>query len=119
MSGSRHRRMEAVRLRKENQIIDADERLAMAREHEEERMKRENAVRWCPRCRSLFHRPCPFVARRSTSPWAHAFFVHFRSCQTSASSWRKSRPSRSASSTRRRSLAAGGGERRRALVACL
>jgi hypothetical protein len=37
--------MEAVRLRKENQIIDADERLAMAREHEEERMKRENAVR--------------------------------------------------------------------------
>lgn len=45
MSGSRHRRMEAVRLRKENQIIDADERLAMAREHEEERMKRENAVR--------------------------------------------------------------------------
>lgn len=45
MSGSRHRRMEAVRLRKENQIIDADERLSLARAHEEERVKRENAVR--------------------------------------------------------------------------
>jgi hypothetical protein len=30
MSGSRHRRMEAVRLRKENQIYSADEKRALA-----------------------------------------------------------------------------------------
>ena len=41
MSGSRHRRMEAVRLRKENQIYTADEKRALAQFNQEERNKRE------------------------------------------------------------------------------
>ncbi|MBW02152.1 NKAP-like protein, partial [Eschrichtius robustus] len=41
MSGSRHRRMEAVRLRKENQIYSADEKRALASFNQEERRKRE------------------------------------------------------------------------------
>lgn len=41
MSGSRHRRMEAVRLRKENQIYTADEKRALAVFSREERQKRE------------------------------------------------------------------------------
>ncbi|XP_052103921.1 NKAP-like protein [Mytilus californianus] len=41
MSGSRHRRMEAVRLRKENQIYSADEKRALATFNHEERSKRE------------------------------------------------------------------------------
>ena len=41
MSGSRHRRMEAVRLRKENQVYSADEKAALARFNHEERTKRE------------------------------------------------------------------------------
>lgn len=41
MSGSRHRRMEAVRIRKENQIYSADERRALAMFNYEERQKRE------------------------------------------------------------------------------
>ncbi|CAK9290494.1 unnamed protein product [Gordionus sp. m RMFG-2023] len=41
MSGSRHRRMEAVRLRKENQIYSADEKRALASFSREERQKRE------------------------------------------------------------------------------
>ena len=44
MSGSRHRRMEAVRLRKENQIYSADEKRALAMFSKEERDKRENKV---------------------------------------------------------------------------
>eukprot|EP00039_Didymoeca_costata_P023881 m.8587 g.8587 ORF g.8587 m.8587 type:complete len:316 (-) comp3927_c0_seq1:1999-2946(-) len=44
MSGSRHRRMEAVRVRKENQIYSADERRALAMFHWEERQKRENKI---------------------------------------------------------------------------
>ncbi|KAL1115590.1 hypothetical protein AAG570_005880 [Ranatra chinensis] len=44
MSGSRHRRMEAVRLRKENQIYSADEKRALAMFSKEERMKRENRI---------------------------------------------------------------------------
>merc|ERR1712241_605124 len=44
MSGSRHRRMEAVRLRKENQIYSADEKRALAMFSKEEREKRENKV---------------------------------------------------------------------------
>jgi hypothetical protein len=40
----RHRRMEAVRLRKENQIYTADERRTMALFNEQERLKRENKV---------------------------------------------------------------------------
>jgi len=44
MSGSRHRRMEAVRLRKENQIYSADEKRALAMFSKEERLKRENKI---------------------------------------------------------------------------
>ena len=44
MSGSRHRRMEAVRLRKENQIYNADDRRALAMFNREERAKRENQI---------------------------------------------------------------------------
>ncbi|XP_053489945.1 NF-kappa-B-activating protein-like [Ictalurus furcatus] len=41
MSGSRHRRMEAVRMRKENQIYSADEMRALASFNLEERRKKE------------------------------------------------------------------------------
>ena len=44
MSGSRHRRMEAVRLRKENQIYNADDRRALAMFNYEERSKRETKL---------------------------------------------------------------------------
>ncbi|KAL3847385.1 hypothetical protein ACJMK2_018300 [Sinanodonta woodiana] len=44
MSGSRHRRMEAVRLRKENQIYSADEKRALANFNHEERTKREMKI---------------------------------------------------------------------------
>ncbi|GAB6021723.1 hypothetical protein CHUAL_004301 [Chamberlinius hualienensis] len=44
MSGSRHRRMEAVRLRKENQIYSADEKRALAMFNREERSKREHKI---------------------------------------------------------------------------
>ncbi|KFM70015.1 hypothetical protein X975_10147, partial [Stegodyphus mimosarum] len=44
MSGSRHRRMEAVRLRKENQIYSADEKRALAMFNREERRKRETKI---------------------------------------------------------------------------
>uniref|UniRef100_A0A8D8J9Q4 UPF0396 protein CG6066 n=2 Tax=Culex pipiens TaxID=7175 RepID=A0A8D8J9Q4_CULPI len=44
MSGSRHRRMEAVRIRKENQIYSADEKRALAMFSKEERQKRENKI---------------------------------------------------------------------------
>ncbi|XP_019569698.2 NKAP-like protein [Rhinolophus sinicus] len=44
MSGSRHRRMEAVRLRKENQIYSADEKRALASFKQEERQNRENKI---------------------------------------------------------------------------
>lgn len=40
MSGSRHRRMEAVRLRKESQIYSADEKRALANLDREERSKK-------------------------------------------------------------------------------
>ncbi len=40
----RHRRMEAVRIRKENQIYSADERRALAMFHFEEKQKKENKV---------------------------------------------------------------------------
>jgi hypothetical protein len=36
--------MEAVRLRKENQVIDADQRRSLAIKHHEERAKRENTI---------------------------------------------------------------------------
>ena len=41
---SRHRRMEAVRLRKENQIYSAEEKRALAMFSKEERQKRENKI---------------------------------------------------------------------------
>ncbi|XP_037088756.1 LOW QUALITY PROTEIN: NKAP family protein CG6066-like, partial [Pollicipes pollicipes] len=44
MSGSRHRRMEAVRMRKENQIYSADEKRALQMFNKEERQKRENKI---------------------------------------------------------------------------
>jgi DNA mismatch repair ATPase MutL len=44
MSGSRHRRMEAVRIRKENQIYSADERRALAMFHWEEKQKKEAKI---------------------------------------------------------------------------
>ncbi|KAF7991269.1 hypothetical protein HCN44_002831 [Aphidius gifuensis] len=44
MSGSRHRRMEAVRIRKENQIYSADEKRALAMFSKEERSKRETLI---------------------------------------------------------------------------
>ncbi|XP_044538565.1 NF-kappa-B-activating protein [Gracilinanus agilis] len=44
MSGSRHRRMEAVRLRKENQIYSANEKRALTSFNREERQKRESKI---------------------------------------------------------------------------
>ena len=44
MSGSRHRRMEAVRLRKENQVYSADEKRALAMFNREERQKKEQQI---------------------------------------------------------------------------
>ena len=44
MSGSRHRRMEAVRLRKENQVYSADEKRALANFNHAERAKREKQI---------------------------------------------------------------------------
>ena len=44
MSGSRHRRMEAVRLRKENQIYSADEKRALANFNHEARSKKEEQL---------------------------------------------------------------------------
>lgn len=44
MSDSRHRRMEAVRIRKENQIYSADEKRALDMFSKEERQKRENLI---------------------------------------------------------------------------
>ncbi|KAI9216479.1 ras-induced vulval development antagonist-domain-containing protein, partial [Blastocladiella britannica] len=44
MSGSRHQRMNAVRLRKENQVISAEERRKMLVLKSEERKKREEEI---------------------------------------------------------------------------
>jgi len=44
MSGSRHRRMEAVRLRKENQVYSADEKRALANFNHEARSKKEEQL---------------------------------------------------------------------------
>ncbi|CAH1781285.1 unnamed protein product [Owenia fusiformis] len=54
MSGSRHRRMEAVRLRKENQIYSADEKRALASFNYAERSKRENKI--LSQFKSLVHK---------------------------------------------------------------
>nr|XP_029518235.1 NKAP-like protein isoform X1 [Oncorhynchus nerka] len=50
MSGSRHRRMEAVRLRKENQIDSVDEKRALASFNQEERGRAKSSrasEKWC------------------------------------------------------------------------
>lgn len=44
MSGSRNRRMEAVRIRKENQVYSAEERAALNQLDREQKMKREETV---------------------------------------------------------------------------
>lgn len=44
MSGSRHRRMEAVRLRKENQLYSADEKRALAQYDHEKRAKKDQKI---------------------------------------------------------------------------
>jgi len=54
MSGSRHRRMEAVRLRKENQVYSADEKRALALFNHEERSKRESKI--LSQFRTLVHK---------------------------------------------------------------
>jgi len=54
MSGSRHRRMEAVRIRKENQVYSADDKYALAMYNHEERKKRENRI--LSEFRSMVHK---------------------------------------------------------------
>ncbi|KAG8909891.1 hypothetical protein FRC01_006660 [Tulasnella sp. 417] len=44
MSGSRHRRMNAVRMRKENQVISAEEKRGILKMQKEEKMKREGLI---------------------------------------------------------------------------
>ncbi|CAG8750696.1 7661_t:CDS:2 [Dentiscutata erythropus] len=44
MSGSRHRRMNAVRIRKENQVISAEEKRALLLFNQEEKAKKENKI---------------------------------------------------------------------------
>lgn len=44
MSGSRHRRMNAVRMRKENQVINNEEKRAILNLQREEKMKKEGAI---------------------------------------------------------------------------
>jgi len=44
MSGSRHRRMNAIRIRKENQVYTAEEKRALAILNHEEKAKRENQI---------------------------------------------------------------------------
>jgi len=45
MSGSRHKRMNAVRIRKENQVISAEERRGILKLQKEERERRETVLR--------------------------------------------------------------------------
>jgi hypothetical protein len=45
MSGSRHRRMNAVRMRKENQVISAEEKRGILKLQKEERERREVILR--------------------------------------------------------------------------
>jgi hypothetical protein len=44
MSGSRHRRMNAVRMRKENQVISAEEKRGILKLQKEEKEKREGLI---------------------------------------------------------------------------
>jgi len=45
MSGSRHKRMNAVRMRKENQVISAEEKRGILNLQKEERQRREAILR--------------------------------------------------------------------------
>ena len=45
MSGSRHRRMNAVRMRKENQVISAEEKRGILKLQQEEKQRRETILR--------------------------------------------------------------------------
>lgn len=45
MSGSRHKRMNAVRMRKENQVISAEEKRGILKLQQEERARREAILR--------------------------------------------------------------------------
>ncbi len=45
MSGSRHRRMNAVRMRKENQVISAEEKRGILKLQQEEKQRREGILR--------------------------------------------------------------------------
>ena len=45
MSGSRHKRMNAVRIRKENQVISAEEKRGILKLQKEERQRREAVLR--------------------------------------------------------------------------
>lgn len=44
MSGSRHRRMNAVRMRKENQVISAEEKRGILKMQKEEKVKKEGLI---------------------------------------------------------------------------
>lgn len=44
MSGSRHRRMNAVRVRKENQVLGAEEQRALLNERREEQGRKEREI---------------------------------------------------------------------------
>lgn len=44
MSGSRHQRMNAVRLRKENQVISAEEKRLVLQHAQEQKLRRENEI---------------------------------------------------------------------------
>ncbi len=44
MSGNRHNRMNAVRLRKENQVINAEEKRAILKLQREEKVRKEGAI---------------------------------------------------------------------------
>lgn len=44
MSGARHKKMNAVRLRKENQVINAEEKRAILNLQREEKIKREGMI---------------------------------------------------------------------------
>lgn len=45
MSGSRHRRMNAVRMRKENQVISAEEKRSILKLQKEEKQRREELLK--------------------------------------------------------------------------
>ncbi|PHZ10327.1 DUF926-domain-containing protein [Rhizopus microsporus ATCC 52813] len=44
MSGNRHQRMNAVRLRKENQVISAEEKRLVLQHAQEQKLRRENEI---------------------------------------------------------------------------